>query len=104
VKHPLKIKLAWEPAADPVIAFLQANHYDVGSVSTARIAEGAPPDARSICVGLPDAEAIDELAMKMAREITDPAARELCKRVAFWPGPLETWVVAFLDIAAIEVP
>lgn len=100
---PLKILLAVEPDAGPVVDFLRSRSYDIGSLAARHVADNAPDDARCLCVGLADAQAVDDLAATIAAELDDERARALVKRVVVQPGPLDTYVVVFVDIAALEV-
>jgi len=89
--------------ARPVLDFLKEHHHDIGSINADRLDARAPPDMRLLCVALADQSALLDLIVQMQMAwLPDDAAIKLTDRVAILPLPLDTLLVVFLDIVAIE--
>lgn len=100
----LKVLVAVEPAAQPVVDALIRLHRDIGSVDARRVRADAPAGARLLCVNLVSFEALLQLGVELRRELTgQPEALALTDRCMLLPLPLETCLVVFLDIAALDV-
>lgn len=102
-KVPPKVRIAVLDEAQPVMDFLAAHRLDIGSLNADRLDPRAPPDMRLLCVALVDDDALRELILTMQRELSD-SALGLTNRVALLPLPLDTLLLVFLDIVAIESP
>jgi hypothetical protein len=104
VTVPLKVLIKVDENAQPVIDFLRSHGHDIGSVNADRLYHDAPSDMRFLCVGCADRGAVVWMAQAMRVAFNGkPRLIELTNRVACLPGPMETVVVVFLEIAAVEV-
>jgi hypothetical protein len=93
-----------EPAAGPVLDALIRLHRDIGSVDARKVRAEAPAGARLLCVNLVDFEAVAQLGAELRRELADhPEALALTDRCMVVPLPVETCLVVFLDIAALDL-
>jgi hypothetical protein len=100
---PLQVRIVVEPDADPVIDALRRLGIDVGSSAAAILDPRAPPDMRLLTVSVVNTAAVIDLGVALRHELADhPKALALTNRVLSLRGPLDTVVLAFLDIAAIE--
>lgn len=99
-EHPLRVRVAVLDEAQPVLDALARLHIDVGSVNADRYWSNAPDGMRLLCFAT--AEPLDHVACALRHELADdPAALALTNRVFAVRGPLDTTLVAFLDIPAI---
>lgn len=103
---PLKVRIAVIDEAQPLLDFLNAHRYDVGSINADRVVAGGwPPDMRFLCVALADVEALMTMSERMRSTwLGDPDMIALTNRVALMPLPLDTVLAVFLDVVAIEAP
>jgi hypothetical protein len=93
-----------EPAAAPVLAALRRLSHDVGSVSAHNVRADAPAGARLLCVSLINGAAILQLGAALRRELAgEPEALALTDRCMIVPLPLDTRLLVFLDIAALDL-
>lgn len=100
---PPKVRIAVLPEADPVIDFLREHHLDIGSVNANRFDPRAPADMRLLCVSLVDDDALADLSFRMQQAwLTKPELVALTNRCVLQRLPLDTLLVVFLDIVAIE--
>ena len=114
-----KIRIAVNEDAQPVIDALQALHVDIGSVRMSSLYADKPDslaklpaewhDMRWLCVALASVDEIDEFAQRLAAELIPlPAAISrhcitLTENVLVMPLPLETVMLVFTEIPAVEV-
>jgi len=102
---PLKVRIAVLEEAQGVVDFLSEHHFDIGSLNADRIIADAPAGMRLLCVALVDHDALADLSFQMQRAwLTEPALVQLTNRVAVLPTPLDTLLLIFLDIVAVEAP
>jgi hypothetical protein len=102
---PLKVRVGVLPEAEPVLDALRRLAVDIGSVQASRFLPDAPPDARFLCVAIADAQGVIDFAAALRRELAaNPAALALTNKCLMDRGPLDTRLLAFLDIVAIEAP
>jgi hypothetical protein len=100
---PLKVRLVMEDDALSVVAALERIHVDVGSVSATKLDKRAPADMRLMVVAVTDDAGVAMLGADLRRELADdPKALALTNRVMVLPSELDTRLVVFLDIAAIN--
>ena len=87
----------------PVLEFLQEHHYDIGSINADRVLPEADGDLRLLCVMCTDREAVRELRQRMQQAFIDqPLVIRITSRVAVAQMPLDTYMVAFPEIPAVE--
>lgn len=87
----------------PVIEFLQEHHYDIGSINADRVLPDADDKLRLLCVMCTDRDAVRQLRQRMQQAFIDqPQVTKITSRVAVAQMPLDTYMVAFPEIPAIE--
>lgn len=97
------VRAAVAREALPVIEFLQEHHYDIGSINADRVLPDADGDLRLLCVMCTDRDGVRELRQRMQQAFADqPQASRITNRVAVAQMPLDTYMVAFPEIPAIE--
>jgi hypothetical protein len=104
---PIKVRIGVQPEAQPVVDALCRLHVDIGSIHARKFFPSArmPEWARFMCVAVADEDGVLELAGKLRRELAgNDAALRLCNKVLLDKLPLDTVLMVFLDIAAIEAP
>lgn len=100
---PLKIRVAVLPEAQPVLDALMRLHVDIGTMRAKLIFPDAPPDIRLIAVALVDEAALHQFRLDLSLELVDkPEAAVLASRIALITAPLESFLVIFRDVIAIE--
>jgi hypothetical protein len=99
----LQVRIAVEPDAGPLLDALQRLHVDIGSVNGNRLYPNAPDDMRLLAVHVVDLPALDKFRLDLSLELLDkPAAAALASRVAIVPLDLDTFLIIFRDVMAIE--
>jgi len=102
MNRPL-VRAAVAREALPVIEFLQEHHYDIGSIVADRVLPEADAALRLLCVMCTDRDAVRELRQRMQQAFIDqPQVIKITSRVAVAQMPLDTYMVAFPEIPAIE--
>lgn len=100
---PLKVRVGVLPEAEGVVAFLAENGFDVGSISADRLDPAAPSGLRYLVVALADRDSLADLSFRMQRAwFNRPDLVKLTDNVAVIDTPLDTLLVIFLDVPAIE--
>jgi hypothetical protein len=100
----LQVAISVEPAAEPVLAVLKRLHLDIGSVDARKLRFDAPAGARLLCVNLIDDDAVARLGAELRRELAgQPKALALTDRCFIFPLPLDTCLLVFLDIVALDL-
>jgi len=102
-RHPLKVPIFVLDEAQPVLDFLREHHLDVGSINADRLDAQLAADMRLLCVMLADHDALADLSYRMQRAwLAEPELVALTNRCVVLPMPLDTLLLIFLDIVAIE--
>lgn len=87
----------------PVLEFLQEHHYDIGSINADRVLPQADGELRLLCVMCTDRDAVRQLRQRMQQAFIDqPLVIRITSRVAVAQMPLDTYMVAFPEIPAVE--
>jgi hypothetical protein len=102
---PLQVPISVHPEAGPVLEFFRSHGHDLGTCKGSWVYHDAPDDMRLIVVNCTDMNAVWAMAAQMRVAFQGrPDLIELTSRVALIDGELDTKLVVFLDIMAIEVP
>ena len=100
---PLKVPLVVEPNAAPVLGALNRMHVDIGSMAATKLDKRAPADMRMLVVAVADDAGVAMLGADLRRELAhESRALALTNRVMVLAGALDTRIVVFLDIAALD--
>lgn len=102
---PPKVRVAVLKEAQGVVEFLSEHHFDIGSINADLLIADAPADMRLLCVPLVDHDALADLSFRMQQAwLTEPELVKLTNRVAVVPTPVDTLLLIFVDIVALEAP
>ena len=87
----------------PVIEFLQEHHYDIVSINADRVLPEVDSELRLLCVMCTDRDAVRQLRQRMQQAFIDqPKVSKMTNRVAVAQMPLDTYMVAFPEILAVQ--
>jgi hypothetical protein len=102
MNRPL-VRVSVAREALPVIEFLEEHHYDIVSINADRVLPDVDSELRLLCVMCTDRDAVRQLRQRMQQAFIDqPQVSKLTNRVAVAQMPLDTYMVAFPEILAVE--